>query len=394
MSGPTFRSVRRNPGASAQVIKQFPSGLLVPAGWSGIQNPAYPVRYVPGPAVQRFPLSMSARERNHDLSGYCSQWRQLNTSAGVHDATAVARIDTWLNQCEADGIEVIWTVFGTPSWIARTTPNHTDQYGSLYGANVPTDLSSSGCPSVEAHVTWLLNRYNTGGRKRIHYIEAWNEPLYSTAASTYWTGTYQEMAQMTKAVYQAAKAVDPSVIVTSPGFAGMAGGLFPMVRNTLDAPVGDGTLCKEWCDAIAFHPYSLGVARYPLHASHELKQFFIDCELSAPNLPIYNTEVGFLQDWAISQEDRARIIKQHALTLAANGVKMVQWYSADSGVGTGSNIPASYVADNIIGGPLVDPTIRAAFEWVQALGGRTLYEVGYRTGNVMYAVTDQGTVSA
>lgn len=392
----SFALQRRHAGgAGKSVLWASSAGVTVPRNWSGIQNPAYPVRYGGGPVVNRMPFSMSARERNHDLSGLCSQWRQINTAAGVYDATSVARLDTWVNQCVADGVEIIFTIFGTPTFIASTVPDFTDQYGNRYAANTPTDVSSAGCPSIAAFVTWLLGRYNTGGQRRIQYIEAWNEPLFSTAASSYWTGTYVQMAQVMKGVYAAAKAADPGIVVLSPGFAGMSGGLSPMVQNLLTAAVGDGTTGKDWCDGVAYHPYSFGVARYPVIEDMNFKQFMADCAAYAAGKPIYATEVGFLQDWqTLSQIERARIIKQHALVQAAYGVKLIQWYSADYGYTSGAGVSPTYVADNIIGGPLTDQTIREAFTWVQSLGGKTLYEVGYLGGKLMYGITNAGTVTA
>ena len=380
-------------GVGRHVILSIPGGVTVPLGFSGIQNASWPATHVAGPAAPKIPLSMSARERNHDIAGYCSQWRDIHTAAGVFNATSVARLDTWINQAVTDGREIIFTIFGTPTWAASTSINFTDQYGTLYGANAPADIGVSGSANLAAFVTWLVTRYNTGSRK-IQYIEAWNEPLFSTAASSYWTGTYVQMAQVMKTVYQAAKAVDSGIKVLSPGFAGMSGGLSPMVQNTMTAAVGDATTGLSWCDGVAFHAYDFGLARagfYPI--CDALKQFISDVVAYAPGKPIYNSEAGFLHDWTgVTQAERARIIKQAALVQAALGIKFVQWYGADYGYVVSGAVSAGYVASNIIGGPLTDQTIRDAFIWVAALSGTTIYEVGMLGSSAMYAQTAAGVL--
>lgn len=377
-------------GQGRHVLLSIPGGVTVPANFSGIQNGIYPTNYGTGPASPKLPLSMSARERSHDIGGTCNMWRHLNTSSGVFDTTATARLDAWVAQCVADGREIIGTIYGTPAWAADTSINWTDQYGYQYNANPPADLTSSGSVSLAAYVTWLVNRYNGGGTRKIKYIEAWNEPLFASVTSTYFTGTYVQLARMMKAVYQAAKAADSGVTVLSPGFAGMNGGLSPMVKNLMTAAVGDGTTGKDWCDGIAFHPYDFGLVKahplYPLSAA--MTTFLADCAAYAPGKALYNTEQGFLSNWTgVSQPDRARVIKQSALVQAAYGIKMVTWYGAASSYLSGASVSGTYVADNLIGGPLVDQTIKDAFTWVQALSGKTLYEVGALPNGGMYATT-------
>lgn len=379
-------------GLGRHVLLTFPQGIKVPSKFSGIQNATYPINYS-GLSSPRLPRTMSAHERSHDLNGSYAMWRNLNTANGVFNPVAVGKLDLWLDQCYADGLEVNFCVYGTPAWAANTSVNWTDQYGYQYNANPTSDLSSAGSASLSSYITWLVNRYNSGAVKKIKYIEAWNEPLFSATTSSFFTGTPVQLAQMMKAVYTAAKAADPSIIVLSPGFAGMSSGLSPMVKDLLTAAVGDGTTGKDWCDAIAFHPYDLGVHQfhsvYPVASA--LQNFLLDVSTYAPGKLIFNTEQGFLHGWdGISQVERASIIKKSALLQAALGIQKITWYGASSGYASGQNVSPTYVADNLIGGPLTDETIREAFTWVQELSGITIYEVGIQSTGVMYATTDRG----
>lgn len=201
---------------------------------------------------------------------------------------------------------------------------------------------------------------------------------------------------MAKGVYQSAKAVDPSVKVLSPGFAGMSAGLTPMVSNYLTAAVGDGTFGKDWCDGVAYHPYDLGITIHPfMPIASAFTKFLSDVSTYAPGKGVYCTEQGYLHNWAgVSQIDRAKVLKQSALIQAAFGVQFIQWYSASTGYASGTSVSATYVDDNIIGGPLTDQTIIDAFNWIGELSGKIIYEVGYAGSNVMYANTNTGTVLA
>lgn len=378
-----------------QVIVSAPAGVQVPLKFSGIQNSSYPNSYSSAPTPPDLPCT-SYRERSHDITGGCGQWRLVNTAAGVYDATAVARLDTWIDQCYADDREVIYTLYGTPAWIADTTINFTDQYNSQYAANVTSDVGTNGSAALSTFVTWLIARYNGGGTRKIHYLELWNEPLFSTATSSYFTGTPVQLAQMAKGAYQAAKAADAGITVLSPGFAGMAGGLDPMVANYFGAAVGDGTFGKDWCDGVAYHPYDLGTTSHPFSpVATSLTNFLATVSASAPGKAVYCTEQGYLHNWTgVSQAARAKVLKQSALIQAALGVKMVQWYGAGYGYASGSSVSPTYVADNLIGGPLTDPTIIEAFNWIAALSGVTIYEVGYLGKNIMYAETSAGHLTA
>lgn len=387
--------VRSNHGSRQQVIMSSVAGVQVPAKFSGIQNTAYPASYSAAPNAPNLTCT-SARERSHDIAGGCSQWRALNTANGAYDATAVARLDAWIDQCYSDGREVIFTLYGTPAWAADTSINFTDQYGHQYAANAPADVGSGGSASLSAFVTWLVSRYNGSGTRKIHYLELWNEPLFSTVASSYFSGTPVKLAQMGKGAYQAAKAVDAGIVVLSPGFAGMAGGLDPMAVNYLNAAVGDGTFGKDWCDGVTYHPYDLGTSSHPFcPIATSFSNFLAAVGAAAPGKLIYCTEQGYLHNWTgVSQTERAKVLKQSALIQAAFGVQFVQWYSASGAYASGSSVSPTYVADNIIGGPLSDPTIIDAFNWIGELSGLSIYEVGYLGANVMYADTSVGRLVA
>lgn len=159
------KGIVNNAISRQQVIMSSASGVTVPLKFSGIQNTAYPFTYTTAPNAPNLTCT-SSRERNHDIGGQCGQWLNINTSAGVYDATKVARLDAWIDQCYADGREVIFALYGTPSWIASTTINFSDQYGRQYAANHPSDTGVNGSAALNTFVTWVMNRYNSGVVKK------------------------------------------------------------------------------------------------------------------------------------------------------------------------------------------------------------------------------------
>ncbi|MDP3579131.1 hypothetical protein [Methyloversatilis sp.] len=167
-------------------------------------------------------------------------WVTQNPSAGVYDWT---QLDIIVAELEARGIQGWYVLSGTPAF-ARLGGAFSDPYGNPSGAS-PADPAF-----VTAFVTALLQRYNAGGRRFFRYIEPWNEPAWD-GSSGFYKGTAAQMAAICRAVYIAAKAVDPEIVVTTPSdwsAAGHLAGLFA-------ASDGAGGTGKDWLDAVCVHPY-------------------------------------------------------------------------------------------------------------------------------------------
>ncbi len=128
----------------------------------------------------------------------CS-WHHIATADGVYDWDD---LDEIVDQAEAAGVPILYTFGRTPTW-ASSNPTQASAYGNNGNAAKPTSNVK-----FTDFVTALVTRY----AGRIEAYEMWNEPNHSG----YWTGTINELYTMVGLGYAAAKAADPTCIVTTP----------------------------------------------------------------------------------------------------------------------------------------------------------------------------------
>lgn len=241
-----------------------------------------------------------------------------------------------------------------------------------------------------------MNRYNSGGNHKIAAVEVWNEPHYDSSASTYFTGTAVQMAQIAKTVYSAVKAVDSTVLVLSPGFVGN-----PAIFITpyLNAAIGDGTYGRAYQDGLAYHWYDFGsvssnIAYYDfVNTSGAIQASLIAGGLTSA-FPIYLTENGWLTSWTtLDSISRAKRICQLGAVVAALGYKSIVMYLVDGGYyDSAGNVSAIYGTTNLIGAPLTDTNVIKAYAWVASLSGQVITEMGYSDTGKVYLNTSVGTV--
>lgn len=125
-------------------------------------------------------------------------WKDINPAPGVFNWSV---LDQRVAQSEASGAIPMY-VFGlTPQW-AAANPNATSPLSGPGGTSPPADFGT-----FQTFVDAIVSRY--GGR--IGAYEVWNE----ANLTTFWSGTPQDMAQMTQIVYQTVKAKNPGAIVTA-----------------------------------------------------------------------------------------------------------------------------------------------------------------------------------
>jgi len=192
-------------------------------------------------------------------------WFRIETSKGVFDWTMLdAEMAIWTQGFS----NIIYCLGQSPNWASGVSAS-----GS-YRPDPPTNPSDLADFAVA-----LINRY-----PQITALEIWNEP----DNATFWNGTSTQLAQLTKAVYDAVKAVKPSVKILSPcpqSFADRGATL----GNYLRALTALGA--QNCLDAISFHTYVM--PRQP-----EYVGLLIDCVRGVMtgcgyNLPIYSTECGW-----------------------------------------------------------------------------------------------------
>jgi hypothetical protein len=205
---------------------------------------------------------------------YGTRWSDIETSAGVYSSAALTALDSMITFQRQNGANVYFGVYGTPRFYAdNTTPKPTvtdfNALGPWNGfgecAN-PTSLAA-----LAAYVTLIVNRYNkTGGAwydanfatlgKGIQFWEPWNEPDYPNAnnspaigqkGTNFFWGTAPQMVDMCKTQWDAIKALDASIVVTSPGFSGQSSG-----KTFMTTTGGLGATGLSISEAFVWHPYA------------------------------------------------------------------------------------------------------------------------------------------
>jgi hypothetical protein len=232
------------------------------------------------------------------LDSCMPSWAVCHTASGVFNWTTM---DSYMDyHYKNRGRQTVFCFNQTPSWAARNQA--LDAYGAPGGGQVPTTLSV-----VSEFVTALLQRYNSvsaynpTGVKMFSSIEIWNEPTFSStgAVGNNWCGTMGELVQFARLVNLAAKAVDASIVIISPGFTNALA--FkppgPLTTNSLyswlltsDGLTGTGL---NWIDAVAYHGYDTSDTDLVQLANkvQKVRNILVSAGLSA-NYPLYMTERG------------------------------------------------------------------------------------------------------
>lgn len=224
------------------------------------------------------------------------------------------------------------------------------------------------------YTTQLLTRYNTGPIRLIESVGTVNEPNYynrnNTAVIAGCAGfplicpaSYPQIVDFAKTVYNAAKAVDPGVLVTSPDPTSSSGGdandLFTGYLAAGGAP---------YQDVMAFHCYQsfggIGFAANLIAEINLFKATFVTYGLSSK--PIWDTECGYGTN-ALYPIPALQAMAAAKLPLVewGLGVSRNYWYATDSntlgsitslgavtngGTGYASGGDATYIGVPLTGG--------------------------------------------
>jgi len=343
--------------------------VTVPVSFFGLVYQTYPNGY---PTTSPAPSVGYSIYRIHDHQGSDGNWvvwGNQNPSNGVYDWT---QLDAIINPLYAQGKRVWYTLCGCPTWAAKPANQAT---AGLYGINgsfsAPNDMAY-----LSAFVTALMTRY----RGKITYLEIWNEPAYDNSSS-FFKGTATEMAQMARAVYQAAKAADPSVTVMSPSDWSASGYLVQF----LNASDGAGGFGRQWFDAVTVHPYyrwwHTDVYLTPPYDiriyMHALRLQLVAGGLSY-DFPVHAGETGYASDRLATEltsstpEQLARWAIRYAIGLSVTGVKSMVLYCYDT---------------TNAGNPLSNAVVARAWDTInRVLPGKRLRAV-HLTSNGLYRIT-------
>ena len=169
--------------------------------------------------------------------GSLVKWADINTGDGVYDWSA---LDQWMSRAQNGGQDVMFTLFGTPSWASSRgnrciiqgvpagclgTPDNGCAFNAENGPGVcdpPIDLDCNGA-GTDQHfkdfVTALLNHVGPG---KIKYWELWNEPNNDNEwnaeqdCASNPNATYQILAHMGQDLKDIVSPLDPNAKFTMP----------------------------------------------------------------------------------------------------------------------------------------------------------------------------------
>jgi polysaccharide biosynthesis protein PslG len=244
-------------------------------------------------------------------------WRDVETTPGHYNWTL---LDHEIDGAHAAHVSVTMVVALTPSFYASEP------------SKPPRDITH-----YQDFIKALMLRYGT----RISAYQVWNE----ANVINFWSGTMQEMAQLTKAMWQTRNEFDPSAEVVAPPLTARLGSQLKGLSSYESQRV-DGVPVWHYYDVAAFNLYPLptydgrpGVPEDSLSLLAEVKRRLHQAGVPASK-PIWNTEVNYgLLSGAlagqhaevISEARQASNVLRTYLLNAAHGVKRVFWFRYDMG---------------------------------------------------------------
>jgi hypothetical protein len=338
-------------------------------------------RWPQGVPLSPAPTYSYGGARSHDYSGSGAgiSWAAIHTADGVYDWSAM---DPWVTTHQASSHMLIYTVYGTPAWLATST-THQDAYGHPGGGYPPRALA----PLAE-FIGTLIRRY----KGAIRFVEIWNEPHFVHNYATFWWGTAMELAAMGRTIYQAAKTADPTIRILAPGFDDnltaaltlrdptLAACQASSLYQYLAAPDSAGGRGGDWCDAIAFHTYEAQIDTATTGIEGQLLLLRTMLGLMRLSLPIYCTECGFRPHSTFAQStvtQQAVTLRRIAAVLAASGVQGLYYYAHD---------------DDFIGNPSRHLELASTLDTIQTrLAGAELHQVTVLPGGDLHIETDAET---
>jgi hypothetical protein len=281
-----------------------------------------------------------------------TMWRQIFPTATTPDWT---RLDAAVAQAHANGTEVTLVLGLTPPYAAADPTN------PAYATTMPN------LDMYRSYVAAVMSRYSPAnlGYRGIAAYQVWNE----ANITTFWSGTYDQLAQLVKTVYDVRNQIDPGVKVIGPAMVTRLKYQQAGVRKFYATKVA-GVPVWKYVDAISLNLYPLdqysgrpGTPEDSMSLLTQVRALLAKDQVPA-KMPIWDTEVNYgMQTGAmgghsavpISSDMQVAYIMRTYLLNAAQGVQRVDWYAYDLG-----NLPP------VVGGLplgntlLTDPSNRAA----------------------------------
>jgi hypothetical protein len=265
-----------------------------------------------------------------------TMWRDIFPTEGTPNWT---RLDGLVAQAHANGTEVTLVLGMTPQY-AAANPGDPAYATTMPDLGMYTDYVRAVMSRYSA-ANWQ-DEYGTHYRGIAAY-QVWNE----SNIATFWTGTYDELGQLTKAVHDVRDEVDPGVKVIAPAMVTRLGYQQTGLKKFYATEVG-GKPVWSYVDAISLNLYPLDAYPNPdptrpgtpedSMALLSTARALLAKDKVPASIPIWNTEVNYgMRFGAHGGEAAAPVpvslqiayVMRTYLLNAAQGVKRVEWYAYD-----------------------------------------------------------------
>lgn len=230
-----------------------------------------------------------------------ASWHEIETSRGVWNWTEFDREVAYL---QASGVRFGVMLWGNPGW------NTADPRGSLPVNNLA---------GWERYVTEVSRRL----RGKAQWLEVWNEPPNGTGADQ----RARHYADLVRASYRAAKAVDPAFQI---GLAAKSTHV-----NYLEQVIREGA--RDHFDHITLHPYEAldAVLRTPvgdrvfMNIVPSVRRMLATVNPARRDVPVLFTELGIDARKGLPLQAQG-LVKAYTMGLA-QGVTSIQWFEGADG---------------------------------------------------------------
>jgi hypothetical protein len=277
------------------------TGGAIPASYFSMNILFHPLNHVPWPSI---PLGgwRTSHTAWADIEPGPNQWNW-------------ALLDKYVNWSTQHHLEILMPLAYTPRWASSTPDALTDvEPGNPVGlSGAPRDMDD-----WRNYVRAVATRY----KGRIHDWEIWNEPNRPQS----WTGTVDQMVDLTREAAAILKQIDPTCTVVSSASTGTNGLKF------FEAYISKGG--GRYADVIGYHFY-VGHTDPPEAATAligSVKKILARNGLA--NKPVWNTEAGWLGDPPFPPEQQAAYVARAYIINWAAGVQRFYWYAWENHRGT------------------------------------------------------------
>ncbi len=263
--------------------------------------------------------------------GYLRLWDSRTRWADIQPAADVwhfGRLDHYVNEANARGVKVLYTLGSTPRW-ASARPDEPCSYYPYGCSAEPRSMED-----WREYVRVVARRY----RGKICCYEVWNEPDFSgppedpNKKGGFYTGSVADMVEMTRIARQVLRKEDPDAILFSPAI--VNGPL-----NRLDKFLAAGG--REYIQGIAYHFYAWNDENRMLREIDAVRA--VMRKHGVAHLPLWSTEAGVEVyelnkplppgiKTRINREEAAAMMVRQIVLAAFSGLDKYFYYAWDNDI--------------------------------------------------------------